>query len=203
MSSPYVAGTAWVPTSGIDLVDDGDPAAVAGLVATDEAALDRTEQFTRPKLVALGSVPYVSNAARFATDFNYMSVTTVTAAGDEYRCTLPLVQGATIASIDVVFVPKTTARGGWPLGTAPVISLVRSAIGPSGGVPAAPASVATATYVPVSQADYQNGNFKVMTVSPAHVVDAEAYVYQLSVVDEAGANAIPGGTYCAYRVNYA
>jgi len=206
MSSTYAGADTYLESP--LLPDDGDTPSAAGIGRPAfETAMDRTTwlraQMKRPKLVALGAVPYMTNASRYATVFNYQSVTTATAAGDEYRATLVgLVHGAIIASIDVIFTPKTTARGGWPLGSAPVISLVRVAVGPSGGTPGAPSVVATATYAPVSQADYQDGKFKVMTVSPTHTVDAEAYVYQLSVVDESGANAIPGGTYFAYRVNY-
>lgn len=198
--SAYIPGTAWVPTSGISIASDAVPATVAALSATDEAALDRTEQFTRPKLVALGSVPYVTNAGRFATDFNIMSVTTSVAVGDEYRCALSLVQGATISSIDVIFLPKDT-HGGNPA-NAPTISLARWSIAPD-AVPGSVEVVDTATYVPAAWPDYINSETKRVEMTMTHVVDAEGYVYLLSVVDESGANAIVGNAYIAYRVNYA
>lgn len=200
MSSPYVAGTAWVPTSGIDLVDDGDPAAVAGLVATDEAALDRTEQFTRPKLVALGSVPYVSNAGHFATDYNFMGVVTSTTVGDQYKCTLPLVQGATITSIDVIFLPKDTHAAN--PATPPAISLIRWSVAPD-AVPGSIDIVDTASYAPATWPDYINGEAKRIEMTMTHVVDVEGYVYQLAVTDESGGSSIVGNAYIAYRVNYA
>lgn len=201
MSSAYVPGTGWVATSGITVIDDGDPATVAGLVATDEAALDRTEQFTRPKLVALGAVPYVTSSGNFSTDFNFMSVTTATAVGDDYKCSLlGLVQGATISTIDVIFLPAAghAANPANP----PSVALIRWSVAPD-DVPGAIDIIATGTYATLGWPDYINGEAKRMTVSPAHVVDCEGYVYQLVVTDESGANAIVGNSYIAFRINYA
>lgn len=199
MSSVYTGARAWVATATVP--DDGDAAAAASVSSPLEAVADQVSCLVSDDLIALGSIPFSSAAGRFSLDFNYLNVVTATAAGDEYRAQIRLVNGATVASIDVFFVPKTTARGGWPLGTAPIVSLLRHAV-VAGGTMGAVSTVATATYVPVSQADYQNGQNKVMTVSPAHIVDADGYLYFLSVTDEAGANAIVGGAYLAYRVNY-
>lgn len=199
MSSVYSGARAWVAS--VTVLDDGDNAEAASIAPGIEAVADQASCLVSDDFVPLGSIPFASSASRFALDFNYLNVVTATAAGDEYRAAIKLVNGATVASIDVFFIPKTTARGGWPLGSAPVVSLLRHAI-TAGGTMGAPSTVATATYVPVSQLDYQNGQNKVMTVSPAHVVDADGYIYMLSVTDEAGANAIPGGAYLAYRVNY-
>jgi hypothetical protein len=204
MSSTYSGSDNYVAS--ITIPDDGDPAVAASVNTPFESLADNAFwsrwQMLRPKLVALGSHPFTSTSARFGINYNFMSLDTSIAAGDDVRVTLVgLPMNDTIASIDVFFVPKTTARVGWPLGTAPKVALARYAIA-AGGTPAVPTSLGSATYVPVSQADYQDGNFKVMTVSPAHTVNSEDYVYQLHVTDEAGANAIPGGAYVAYRVNY-
>lgn len=200
MSHVYTGARAWVPT--VTVLDDGDDADAAGIgAAAFEGLADQASCIVSDDFVPLGSIPFASSASRFAIDFNYLNVVTATAAGDEYRAAIKLVNGATVASIDVFFVPKTTARAGWPLGSAPVVSLLRHAI-TAGGTMGVPSTVATATYVPVSQVDYQNGQNKVVTISPAHVVDADGYIYLLSIVDESGANAIPGGAYLAYRVFY-
>ena len=199
MSTVYTGARAWVATA--DVLDDGDPAEAGSIAPALEALADQASCLVSDDLIALGSIPFSSAAARFSLDFNYLNVVTATAAGDEYRAQIRLVNGATVASIDVFFVPKTTVRGGWPLGTAPIVALLRHAV-VAGGTMGAVSTVATATYVPVSQDDYQNGQNKVMTVSPAHLVDADGYLYFLSVTDEAGANAIVGGAYLAYRVNY-
>lgn len=200
MSSVYTGARAWVATATVP--DDGDAANAASVVPAIEAVADQASCIVSDDLVPLGSIPFASAGGFFSLDFNYLNVVTATTVGDEYRAAIKLVNGATVSSIDVFFVPKTTARGGWPLGSAPKVTLSRHAI-TAGGTMGALSVVSTATYVPVSQADYQNGQVKVMTVSPAHVVDADGYIYLLSVTDEAGANAIVGGAYLAYRVNYA
>lgn len=200
MTTPYTGARAWVATA--DVLDDGDPATAASIAPGIEAVADQASCLVSDDLVPLGSIPFASAANRFALDFNYMNVYTATSAGDEYRAAIKLVNGATVSSIDVFFAPETTPRAGWPLGTAPIVSLLRHAV-TAGGTMGAVSTVATATYVPVSQANYENVTNKVMTVSPAHVVDADGHIYFLSVTDEAGANAIPGGAYIAYRVNYA
>lgn len=200
MSSPYVAGTAWVPTSGIDMIDDGDPATVAGLVATDEAALDRTEQFTRPKLVPLGAYSFVSGVGDFQLSFDRMGLYTTPGTGD--ICRVPmigLVQGATITSIDVIFLPEVTHAGN--PGTPPAVALVRWSVAPD-AVPGAVDVVDTATYAPAVFPDYINGETKRIEMAMSHVVDVEGYVYQIQITDESGANALPGNEYIAYRVNY-
>ena len=200
MSSVYTGARAWVATATVP--DDGDAANAASVVPAIEAVADQASCMVSDDLVPLGSIPFASLGGLFSLDFNFLNVVTATTAGDEYRAAIKLVNGATVSSIDVFFVPKTTARAGWPLGTAPKVTLSRHAI-TAGGTMGAPSVVSTATYVPVSQANYQDGTVKVMTVSPTHPVDADGYIYLLSVTDEAGANAIPGGAYLAYRVNYA
>lgn len=206
----FYAGSAATYPSTITVLDDGDTADAAGIgAASFEALADRTAQWTAPRWIPLGSVPFTSDFGHFALSTpavgGFMAVATATAAGDYFYCTLPgLVNGATIESIDVAFIPTSTARGAWPIGAYPDLQLGRSAIGPSGGTPAGPAGTGiSGTYVPVSQADYQNGKFKILTASGSHVVDVLSYSYQLLLRDEHGGSAIPGNAYIAYRVNYA
>lgn len=203
MSSVYNGSRSW-GTSDVTILDDADNAEAASIAPAEEKIADHASCMVSPDFVTLGSIGYVSAGGFFSTDLNYLNVVTATTAGDEYRAQIKLVNGATISSIDLFFVPKTTARGGWPVGTFPVMTLARHAL-VAGGTMGALSTVATATYVPVSQADYQNGQNKVLTVTPGggHTVDADGYLYFLVVTDEAGGNAIPGGAYIAYRVNYA
>lgn len=197
----YVPGTTWVPTSSISTADDATPATVASLVATDEAALDRTQQFTMAKWFALGGLPYVSASGNFSTGFNYLSIATSVSSGDQANIPLHnLVHGATISMIDVMFA-AATGHAGLPA-VAPSITLVRVPI-VAGSTPGVPAVIATGTYVPTTLVNYNNGNNKLITVFPAHVVDAEGYVYQLRVTDESGANSIPGAGFAAARITYA
>lgn len=200
MSSPYTPTAGW---TAINVLDDGDAASASGIgAATFEALADRVEQLAHPKWVPCGAKSFKSVAGRFSLDIDYLGLVTATAAGDTVTIMLEnLVHGAEISTIDVLFVPDTTARGGWPLGSAPVITLTRWAI-PTGGV-SSNVLVDTATYTPVSQADYQNGNFKVISMgSIGEVVDTLQYLYALTITDESGANAIPGALYAAYRVFY-
>mgnify|MGYP006921298975 CR=1 FL=1 len=200
MSSAYTPTPGW---STINVLDDGDPADAGGIgAATFEALADRIAQLTNPKWVPCGAKSFKAAAGRFSLDIDYLGLVTATAAGDV--CTImldDLVHGATIATIDVTFIPKTTARAGWPLGSAPVVSLTRWAI-PSGGF-SSNTLVDSVTYTPVSQADYQDGKFKVISMtSVGAVVDNVQYLYALTITDESGANAIPGALYAAYRVFY-
>jgi len=203
MSSIY-AGADTYPASPV-LPDDGDPASAAGIGRPAlETAMDRTTwlraQMKRPKLHAFGEAGYVMNAGNFALNLNFMSLDSVTTAGDDFRVALRnLVHGAVISSIDVFFVPAG-GHAGLP-GTAPQAKLARYAVA-AAGTPAVPTVIASVTYSPVSLADYNNGKFKQMTISAAHTVDAEGYVYELAVFDESGANSIVGAGYVAYRINY-
>lgn len=200
MSSAYTPTAGW---PAINVLDDGDPATASGIgAATFEALADRVEQLAHPKWVPCGAKSFKSVAGRFNLNTDYLGLETATAAGDTVTIMLDdLLDGAEISTIDVIFTPKTTARGGWPLGSAPNITLTRWAI-PSGGV-SSNVLVDTATYTPVSQADYQNGNFKVISMSGvAAVVDTLSYLYALTITDESGANAIPGALFAAYRVFY-
>lgn len=198
--------TPYVPTPGwpaINVPDDGVPASAGNLgVATFEALADRVAQLTNPKWVPCGARSFKSAAGRFSLDIDYLGLVTAAGAGDSCTIILPdLVKGATIDTIDVIFTPKTTARAGWPLGSAPVVSLTRWAI-PAGGF-SSNTLIKSVTYTPVSQADYQDGKFKVISMtSIAHVVDNVQYLYALTITDESGANAIPGALYAAYRVFY-
>ncbi len=200
MSSTY-AGSDTFPTP-ITIPDDGDAAAMTVLGAAVEGLADRTvflrSQMKRPVLIQCGSIPFVTFTGTFTPDQNDQSVVTSVAIGGEYRARIAVLDGETISSIDVFFVPDAGPRGG-ALGTAPKVRLLRLAIS-AGGTPAAPSVVATATYVP--DGTYEDSKYKVMTVSPAHAVDAEGYAYYLSIVDEDGANAIVGNAYVAFRVNY-
>lgn len=199
--------TLYVPTPGwpnINVLDDGDAASAAGIgAATFEALADRIAQLTHPKWVPCGARSFKSVAGRFSLDIDYLGLVTATAAGDTVTLVLPdLVHGATIDSIDVIFTPKTTARAGWPLGAAPIVGLTRWAI-PSGGF-VSNTLLDSVTYTPVSQADYQDGKFKVISMtSVGAVVDNAQYLYALTITDEAGAFAIPGALFAAYRVTYA
>lgn len=200
MSTLYAPTAGWTP---INVVDDGDPPSAAGIgAATYEALADRVEQLAHPKWVPCGAKSFKSVAGRFNLDVDYLGLVTATAAGDTVTIMLEnLVHGAELSTIDVLFTPKTTARGGWPLGSAPNITLTRWAI-PTGGV-SSNVLVDTETYTPVSQANYQDGNFKIISMgSIGEVVDTLQYLYALTITDEAGANAIPGALYAAYRVFY-
>lgn len=201
MSSAYTPTPGW---PAINVLDDGDAATASGIgAATFEALADRVTQLTHPGWKPLGSRPFKSTAGRFSIDGDYMGLVTATASGDDVKVMLPdLVHGAELDQIDVIFIPKTTARGGWPLGSAPVISLVRWEI-PSGGF-ASNTTLDTATYVPVSQVDYQDGEFKVVSMTAiGETVDTAQYLYALGITDEAGANSIPGALYAAFRTVYA
>lgn len=199
--------TPYVPTPGwpaILVPDDGVPPSAANLgVATFEALGDRVSQLTHPKLIACGSRPFKDGAGRFSVDGDYNGLVTGVASGD--AAVLPLhdlVHGAEIDGIDLYFIPKTTARGAWPVGTLPIITLTRWGI----TVGAAPSNtlVDTATYVAVSQADYQNGNVKKLSINTiGETVDNDSYLYTLTINDEAGANSIPGAVFAAFAVRYA
>ena len=199
--------TLYVPTPGwpdINVLDDADAPSAAGIgAATFEALADRVAQFAHAKLIACGSRPFKAAAGRFSVDGDYCGLVTAVASGD--YAVLPLhdlVHGAEIDGIDLYFIPKTTARAGWPLGTLPIITLTKWGV----SVGAAPSNtlVDTATYVAVSQADYQNGNVKKLSINTiGETVDNDSYVYTLTINDEAGANSIPGAVFVAFAVRYA
>ena len=200
MSSPYTPTAGW---TAINVLDDGDAASASGIgAATFEALADRVEQLANPKWTPCGAGSFKAAAARFNLDIDYLGLVTATAAGDTVTIMLShLVHGATISTIDVAFIPKTTARAGWPLGSAPVVALTRWAI-PSGGF-TSNTLIDSVTYTPVSQADYQDGKVKIISMtSVAAVVDNVQYLYALTITDESGANAIPGALFAAYRVFY-
>jgi hypothetical protein len=200
---PYVPGTAWVPTSGISIANDASGASTADLSATDEAALDRTEQFTMPKLIVLGTLPFVSSAGHFAVETTYMSLVTSTTPGDQAILTIPgcyLVHGATISTVELLFV-AATGHAGLPF-SPPKLTFARYAIA-VGAALASPTVIGDDPYGVSTLADYNNGNVKRIQFSAAsHVVDAQAYTYQIVIDDESGANALVGARYIAFRVNY-
>jgi len=201
MSSPYTPTPGW---PAIHVLDDGDTPSAAGIgAATFEALADRVAQLSHPRLIPCGSRPFKDTAGRFQVDVDYLALKTATASGDTATLILhDLVHGAEIDSIDVWFIPKTTARGGWPLGSAPIIALTRWI--PTVGGTVTNTLVDDAAYVPVSQADYQNGTVKQVSMTAVgETVDNAQYLYALTLADEAGANSIPGIFFVAYRVNYA
>lgn len=200
---PYVPGTGWVPTSGISIADDSDPASTAVLASTDEAALDRTEQFTMTKLIPLGSLPFTTGASHFALEGTRQSLVTSTAAGDQAVFVLPghlLVHGATLTQIDLLFVP-TTGRAGLPF-DAPKLAIARYALA-AGAAPGSSTVIADDQAATGTLPTYENGQVKQLGVAVSHVIDAKAYVYQVVVDDESGANAVPGNRYFAIRLTYA
>lgn len=195
MSSVYTAAKSWVDT--ITVLDDGDAANAASIAPALEALADQASCLVAPKVVALGSLTYVDTTA-WTVDFNVMAVGTST-LGDEFKAAIEVVNGATIGSIEVLFVPDGT-HAALPA-NKPSITLSRHAL-TTGVAPANVVSVvSTATYAPVSLADYNNGQLKAITISPSHTVDAYGYTYYLSIVEESGANA-KVGAYYAYRINY-
>lgn len=196
MSAIYTGLKSWVDT--ITTPDDGDPADAASIVPALEALADQASCVVASKVIALGSLPYVDTTG-WTVDFNVMAVGTST-LGDEFKASLDVVHGATISTVEVLFVPDGT-HAALPA-NKPSITLSRHAL-TTGVAPANVVSVVTTgTYVPVSLADYNNGQLKAITISPAHTVDAYGYAYYLSIVEESGANA-KVGAYYAVRINYA
>lgn len=208
MSSDYAGNGDNYPGK-IKLPDDGDPRTAASVSTPLEDLADRTAwlrtQMTRSRLIALGELPFASIDGHFALEYNYMSLTSHTAVGDQAKVPMNrvLVHGAVVESVDLLFVPKT-GHSDLPA-TPPQVILGRWPLAPNEG-PSLPESIATGTYVPVSLADYENGEIKMVTATVGgggHTVNVEDYLYQVFVSDEDGANAKPGGTFIAIRINYA
>lgn len=208
MSTLY-AGADSFPAN-ITIPADNDPAAAAAWNAALEGNRDalvwlRKRLGTRPYLYVLGSLPFVKTggAGSVSIDTNYMNLVTAGSAGTSFRVVLPrLIEGLTVTGIDILIIPKTTARAGWPLGSAPQASLLSGNFA-AGVTPGAPSTLASGTYTPVSQADYQNGQIKKWSLLTGFTVDGEDNVYLLDITDESGANAIPGSSFLSIAINYA
>jgi hypothetical protein len=205
MSSTYAGTETFAAT--ITIPDDGDPANAASVNAPLEGLADRTvwlrEAMKSPAMIACGAMGFVSAAGRFSSEFAHLNLVTATAVNDSCRLRLSLIHGATVASIDMFFQPISAGRAGNLPTVAVSMALQRSAVTAGVALAALPTTITNASYVPVSYANYINGQVKMHTISPAHVVDAEAYEYFLLITDEGNPDALVGNKYIAYRVNYA
>jgi hypothetical protein len=118
---------------------------------------------------------------------------------------IPLVNwdGATLSQIDIWFVPASRATGALPA-NAPAATFY-SRVLTAGASPTTRSIVTSASYVPVSYADYTNGHLKKLTLSPGITMDHAATEYALVLTDENGSNNVAGNRYyqvvCTYGVS--
>lgn len=199
MSSTYAGSAATYPAA-ITIPDDGDAASMAVMGATLEGITDRTSQMTHPKLIACAAGPYEEVSGTFTRDALLFSLI-ADAAGGEFRAPLVgLVNGAEIASVDVIFTADGSHTG---LPAADVtIEVKRSKY--VAGEAISYESLGTASYTPVSLADYNDGKPKALSLVPSAyaTVDTGAYVYTVEVANEASTDARGGTNFLAFRVNY-
>jgi hypothetical protein len=111
--------------------------------------------------------------------------------------------GQQITQLSLLFTPAVGPRGAWPI--ANNITATLKYFTPNvGGVAVALGTIgSTATYAPVSQADYENGLIKKLVwTADSPTIDVAANCYLLEVIDENGANAISGNVFHALEVTY-
>lgn len=111
--------------------------------------------------------------------------------------------GKTLSTIALRFTPLSNAGGrtGGTLPTnAPQLVLYRRQIVVGAALPAWTIRASVA-YVPISAADYGNGQIKGFSLSPVEAIDTSTYQYALGIIDENGGAAF-GDTYHQLLLTY-